>query len=121
MSINISTAAEIVKLLAFIRASAKATFDINPELVAECIQEVARFAAETGVTIDVVTPTGEKIVTCTGAGVLVGAAAGLLLAGLPGACLGAVVGGVAGYAAAHITILLNWSAQTGGPAQLHLI
>jgi hypothetical protein len=123
MSIQINAADEISKLLAFIRAQAKANFEVSPELIEACFEAMRRFAKDHGLTIDVVTPSDERVVAFGGGGMLVGAAAGYVLGAIPGAIVGAVAGGLAGFALAHVTICIRLPALGDGrsPAVLQLV
>jgi hypothetical protein len=123
MTIQINVTDEISKLLAFIRAQAKASFEVSPELIEACFKAVKDFAAEHGIAIDIVTPDAERVLTFGGGGIIVGAAAGYLMGAVPGALVGAVVGGLAGFALAHVTIRISLPALDGGssPALMQII
>jgi len=103
----IAHAAEINKLLAYLRAGAQAVFDVKEELRELVIERLKEFGRMHRISIHYTTPNKEHVVICSAAGVLVGTSAGALLAGLPGALIGAGAGLALGYACAHIHVSVH--------------
>jgi hypothetical protein len=100
----ITRAADINKLLAFLRAGAQVIFNVKEELRELVIQHLKEFARSHRISIHYVTPSNERVVICAMAGTLVGAGAGAMLAGIPGALIGAGAGLALGYACAHLSV-----------------
>lgn len=115
MNFQITTTDEIGKLLAFVRAQAKAAFEVSPELMESCIRALREFAKEQNIRIELVTPDDQRIVAFSGGGVVAGAMIGYALAAFPGAIAGAVVGAVAGFALAHVAIRVDTPKVDGRP------
>lgn len=97
----------IKKLIAFIKAQAKARFDIDPDMMEEIMKALWQFARENGIRIEIINPDNKRIAYLGAGGVFVGAAIGYAVASIPGAVVGAVVGGVAGVAMAHVTLKMD--------------
>lgn len=114
MSIRIDRITDIDKLFAFLSAGAKSKFDIPDGLLNEVVEQVWKWAKDRNIQVNFIMPKNTKLAAYTGVGALCGLAAGLLL-GLASGPLAAagVAGAAAGYAAAHITILVAPSGATG--------
>ena len=105
MSIRISSEKDLSKLLAFLRVQAKGgQFEFPVEMAAKILEQLASFARNHNVSIDLVNPDDERIIVFTVAGALAGAAIGGMVGSAPGLVIGLVAGGVFGYAAAHIKV-----------------
>jgi hypothetical protein len=107
MNFKIDDVRDISKMLGILRMMGKGEFKIAAELLDETIARVHRFAKEHGMSIQIISPTGERIIEFTAAGILLGAAAGFYLGNIPGALLGAAVGGIAGRLASHVTLVMD--------------
>ena len=114
MTIHIDRIADIDKLLAFLRVGAKAKFEVAEGLLQELVEQVRKWAQDKNIQVQFTKPDGAKLAAFTGAGVACGLAAGMLL-GLAAAALTAagLVGAAAGYAAAHVTIVVTPSGAAG--------
>lgn len=113
MAMQIQNAGDISKIFAFLRVLAKGDFSVKPELVDEIIKALIIYAKARNISVNIVSPSGEKIATCAAYGAVAGAAAGYLLAAVPGALAGAVIGAGLGCCAAHLTIQMEIP-QDGG-------
>jgi hypothetical protein len=100
----ISRAADINKLLAFLRAGAKAVFTVKEELRGLVLERLKEFARDHRISVYRITPSNERVVICSAGGFLAGTGAGAVMAGIPGALLGAGFGLVLGYACAHMNV-----------------
>ena len=109
MKFNIEDVRDIAKLLGAIRVMARGEFKVSKDLLDEVLARLCRVAKERGITIKIVSPSGERIVEFTAYGIIVGAVMGFYFGQLPGAFIGAVVGGVAGYCTAHTTLIMDHS------------
>lgn len=102
--ITINTEEAIAKLIAFIKAKAKARFNIDPELMDEILLILWRLAKESGITIQIIDPNGNRIALLGASGAIIGASIGYAIGSIPGAIVGAVAGGVVGCTMAHVTL-----------------
>lgn len=119
MTFTIKDAADIGKLIGMIRLAAKGDISIAVELLDEVLARLSRFARENGISIKIVTPTGEHVMVFTACGAIAGAAGGFIVGALPGALFGAVAGAAAGYFAAHATLVMDRPGN-GGQVMLSL-
>lgn len=101
---HIARAADINKLLAYLRAGARTAFTVNEELRELVIERLKEFARSHRISIHYITPSKERVVICSAAGTMVGAGAGTAFAGIPGALIGAGLGLALGYACAHMSV-----------------
>lgn len=107
----ITSAADIKKLLAFLRAGVEAVFRVKEELRELVLEHLKEFARSHRISIHYITPSNERVVISSATGVLVGAGTGAALAGLAGALLGAGAGLALGYACAHVQVDLRPRAE----------
>lgn len=122
MHIKINTQNEISKLMAYIRAVAKGKFEVDPALIRLIMEELRQFAKANNLSIEIVSPSDERVAVFTGSGVMAGAALGFVLAEIPGAVVGAVVGGVLGFSLAHVKIRMSLPPTgSAGPVVLELV
>ncbi len=115
MTISINRIADIEKLLAFLAVGAKGNFSVGEGLLHELIERVGKWAKEKKIRVQFTQPDGAKLAACTAAGAACGVAAGLV------ACLpiwpliaAGFAGAAAGYAAAHVTIMISPAGASGG-------
>jgi hypothetical protein len=120
MTIQINNTDDISKLMAFIRVCSKGKFSVPQELVEEILKQLYRYAQEKNISVDVVTPSGEKIATFTVFGAVAGAAVGYLMAAAPGALAGAVIGAGIGLCVAHLRIQIE-TPTNGSPATICIL
>lgn len=122
MNFKITNENEIGKLLAYLRVVARGKFEVDPVLVQQVMEALKAFAKANNMSVEIVTPSDERVAVFTGSGVMAGAALGFVLAEIPGAILGAVVGGVMGFSLAHVKIRMALPPTgSAGPVVLDLI
>ena len=107
MKFKIDDVRDIAKLIGALRLMSKGEFKVSKEMLEEVLARLHRFAIERGITIKIISPSGERIIEFTAKGIIVGAALGFYLGQLPGALIGAVIGGVAGYCASHMILVME--------------
>lgn len=107
MAIKIEHIADIAKLMGGLKLAVSGEFKISKKVLEDVLVRVHEFAKENGVSIKIISPTGEKILEFTGAGIILGSIIGGYLGGIPGALGGAVVGAISGFVAAHITLTMS--------------
>lgn len=107
MSISITTAADIAKIIAFMKAHAPQDFNIPKELLEEAIRLVRAFAKKNKLFVSIKNqPQGHAMVFTAG-GFAVGAAAGYAVAGVPGAVVGGVLGGAFGFGCTKLEVCIE--------------
>lgn len=122
MSVKITNENEIGKLLAFLRVVAKGKFEVDLALVQQIMEALKQFAKTNNFSVEIVTPSDERVAAFTGGGAVAGAALGFVLAEIPGAIVGAVVGGVLGFSLAHVKIRMALPPTgSAGPVILELV
>lgn len=107
MIFKIDDVADITKLIGALKLMVKGEFVVSKELLDQVINKLRQFAREKGVTIKVISPSGERILIVTSIGAVLGSLVGLYFGGAPGAFLGAVVGGGVGFSLTHITLVMS--------------
>lgn len=115
MNMQITDESQIKKLLAFLRVASKGKFEVSPELVATCIEQVFRWARENNLSVELVDPSGARIAFFSAGGAIVGGTLGYVTGSIPGAVIGTVAGALMGYCAAHTTIRMSPPDADGGP------
>jgi hypothetical protein len=103
----IASAADIKKLLAYLRAGAEAVFNVKEELRELVLELLKAFTQNHRISIHYIKPSQERVVISSSVGLLVGAGAGAAVAGIPGALFGAGTGLVLGYACAHLSVTVR--------------
>jgi len=104
--IRINKLEEVGKFVAFVRANAKATFEVAKEVLPELFRRIEELAKSERIKFDLITPDMERIITFCRNGAIAGAGLGFLVAGWPGSAVGAVIGVGLGYTAAHFTVIV---------------
>jgi len=107
MRIQIAGPKDVAKLLAFVRANAKAEFVFAEHMTRFILEELKRFAQNADISVEVVNPSEERVFVFTAGGLVVGGAAGLALAGPYGLLIGMTLGACGGFAAAHVVVKID--------------
>jgi len=117
MTISINRIADIDKLLAFLAVGAKGNFSVAEGLLQELVERVRKWAKEKRIRVQFTKPDGARLAACTGAGAAFGLAAGLVACLAMGPLVAAgFAGAAAGYAAAHVTIMIGPAGAGGDTA-----
>lgn len=118
-SIRISKVTDISKLFAFIKVNANGKFVVQKEVLEELFRQAEDFARNHNVSLELISPSGERVAVFTATGAVLGAGLGFYVAGIPGVLIGGAVGAIAGYACAHVTIVIEPSPD-GDLIHLHV-
>lgn len=107
MSISINTAADIAKILAFMKAQAPKDFNIRRELLEEVIRLIRAFAKKNKVSVSIKSQSRGHVKVFTAGGIVVGAAAGYAVASVPGAVIGGALGGALGFGCTKLEVCIE--------------
>lgn len=97
---------EVQKLGAFLRVKSRGIFHINKELLADVMEFLKKYSAESGENIEIqfVSSDAERIILFASGGAIAGATLGFIVWGGIGFCVGLAVGAIMGYELAHIKL-----------------
>lgn len=107
MMLNIDDVRDISKLFGMIRLVVTGEYKVARELLDELLPRLQRYAKQHRISIEIISPTGERLIAFTAGGILLGALFGFYFGQLPGALAGVVIGGIAGFCGAHTTLVMN--------------
>jgi len=111
MRITIENIEDIGKLLGAVRLACKGEVRIAAKAFTDVWARFQVFLEQNDMSLQAISPSGNRLMICTAGGAIVGAAIGFFAGALPGALVGALSGGAAGYFTAHITIAIG---EAGG-------
>lgn len=112
MLIQISGHERVKTLLAFIRARSKGQFKVGAEILGYVLETLQELSANDRITIELVSPSGERLAIYSAGGATIGAAVGYCIGAFPGALTGAAIGWGAGAVLASFKISVE-STQNG--------
>lgn len=109
MDFTVNDINRISTFLAFVRAAAKAKFQVSPELIGEVLKRCNAYARKHGIQIHIQGIPSKQLLQYIGVGAAVGAAAGFVLGAGVGIVGGALLGAAAGAVLAHVSITVSFA------------